>query len=164
MATGGPLAWGLCYNHEMSPSQSYCDDSYKYTYPCTPGAEYYGRGAIPIYWYACTFYIFIIVLLFKFQLLDMNLPCNFYCWYWLIYLSWAGKKLVIVQMIDLIQSFCLSYHYQAAWLINCMVHRANATISIFRFWGSRSNVFDSHESIFFDRFDVLSSFTLISHY
>ncbi|KAH9727881.1 Chitinase-like protein 1 [Citrus sinensis] len=50
VATGGPLAWGLCYNHEMSPSQSYCDDSYKYTYPCTPGAEYYGRGAIPIYW------------------------------------------------------------------------------------------------------------------
>ncbi|XP_058182928.1 chitinase-like protein 1 [Rhododendron vialii] len=50
VATGGPLAWGLCYNREMSPSQSYCDDSYKYTYPCSPGAEYYGRGAIPIYW------------------------------------------------------------------------------------------------------------------
>lgn len=51
MATGGPLAWGLCYNREMSPSQKYCDDSYKYTYPCAPGAEYYGRGANPIYWY-----------------------------------------------------------------------------------------------------------------
>ncbi|GAV58995.1 Glyco_hydro_19 domain-containing protein [Cephalotus follicularis] len=50
VATGGPLAWGLCYNREMSPSQSYCDESYKYTYPCSPGAEYYGRGAIPIYW------------------------------------------------------------------------------------------------------------------
>ncbi|EHA8590461.1 chitinase-like protein 1 [Cocos nucifera] len=48
VATGGPLAWGLCYNHEMSPSQSYCADDYKY--PCTPGAEYYGRGALPVYW------------------------------------------------------------------------------------------------------------------
>ncbi|KAI4378054.1 hypothetical protein MLD38_015594 [Melastoma candidum] len=47
---GGPLAWGLCYNKEMSPTQSYCDDYYKFTYPCTPGAEYYGRGALPIYW------------------------------------------------------------------------------------------------------------------
>jgi hypothetical protein len=51
VATGGPLAWGLCYNHEMSPAQTYCDDYYKVDYPCTPGAEYYGRGAIPIYWY-----------------------------------------------------------------------------------------------------------------
>lgn len=50
VATGGPLAWGLCYNKEMSPSQSYCDDFYKYTYPCSPGVEYYGRGALPIYW------------------------------------------------------------------------------------------------------------------
>lgn len=50
VATGGPFAWGLCYNKEMSPSQSYCDDSYKYTYPCSPGADYYGRGALPIYW------------------------------------------------------------------------------------------------------------------
>ncbi|XP_002515664.2 chitinase-like protein 1 [Ricinus communis] len=50
VATGGPLAYGLCYNREMSPSQSYCDDFYKFTYPCTPGAEYYGRGALPIYW------------------------------------------------------------------------------------------------------------------
>lgn len=52
VATGGPLAWGLCYNREMSPSQDYCDDSdkYKYTYPCNPGASYYGRGAIPVYW------------------------------------------------------------------------------------------------------------------
>nr|ACJ85217.1 unknown [Medicago truncatula]ACJ85223.1 unknown [Medicago truncatula]AFK49011.1 unknown [Medicago truncatula] len=39
VATGGPLAWGLCYNHEMSPAQTYCDDYYKLTYPCTPGAE-----------------------------------------------------------------------------------------------------------------------------
>ncbi|KAK6267494.1 hypothetical protein QUC31_011654 [Theobroma cacao] len=50
VATGGPLAWGLCYNREMSPSQDYCDDSYKYVYPCAPGAQYYGRGALPIYW------------------------------------------------------------------------------------------------------------------
>lgn len=50
MATGGPLAWGLCYNREMSPSQSYCDDSYKFEFPCAPGVEYYGRGAIPVYW------------------------------------------------------------------------------------------------------------------
>lgn len=50
VATGGPLAWGLCYNKEMSPSQSYCDDYYKLTFPCAPGVEYYGRGALPIYW------------------------------------------------------------------------------------------------------------------
>ncbi|XP_051118211.1 chitinase-like protein 1 [Andrographis paniculata] len=50
VATGGPLAWGLCYNKEMSPMQEYCDDFYKYEYPCAPGAQYYGRGAIPIYW------------------------------------------------------------------------------------------------------------------
>lgn len=51
VATGGPTAWGLCYNKELSPSQDYCDDYYKYDYPCAPGAQYYGRGAIPIYWY-----------------------------------------------------------------------------------------------------------------
>ncbi|KAI4344983.1 hypothetical protein L6164_012153 [Bauhinia variegata] len=50
VSTGGPLAWGLCYNHEMSPSQSYCDEYYKLTYPCSPGAEYFGRGALPVYW------------------------------------------------------------------------------------------------------------------
>ncbi|XP_073284269.1 chitinase-like protein 1 [Primulina huaijiensis] len=50
VATGGPLAWGLCYNKEMSPSQDYCDDFFKYEYPCAPGAQYYGRGAIPVYW------------------------------------------------------------------------------------------------------------------
>ncbi|XP_077235832.1 chitinase-like protein 1 [Tasmannia lanceolata] len=49
VATGGPLAWGLCYNHELSPSHSYCDST-NYLYPCTPGVEYYGRGAIPVYW------------------------------------------------------------------------------------------------------------------
>ncbi|KAJ6793197.1 chitinase-like protein 1 [Iris pallida] len=48
VATGGPLAWGLCYNREMSPSQSYCNPDY--LYPCTPGVEYYGRGAIPVFW------------------------------------------------------------------------------------------------------------------
>jgi hypothetical protein len=50
VATGGPMAWGLCYSRELSPSQSYCDESYKYKYPCSPGADYYGRGALPIYW------------------------------------------------------------------------------------------------------------------
>ncbi|KAF7073249.1 hypothetical protein CFC21_078276 [Triticum aestivum] len=49
VATGGPTAWGLCYNHEMSPDQGYCDDSYT-QWPCVKGAEYYGRGAIPVYW------------------------------------------------------------------------------------------------------------------
>ncbi|XP_074271203.1 chitinase-like protein 1 [Silene latifolia] len=47
---GGPSAWGLCYNRELSPSQDYCDDFYKYRYPCTPGVAYFGRGALPIYW------------------------------------------------------------------------------------------------------------------
>lgn len=51
VATGGPLAWGLCYNKEMSPNQLYCDDYFKYTYPCSPGASYHGRGALPLYWY-----------------------------------------------------------------------------------------------------------------
>ncbi|KAK1631924.1 hypothetical protein QYE76_006239 [Lolium multiflorum] len=49
VATGGPLAWGLCYNHELAPDQGYCDDSYT-QYPCVKGVEYYGRGAIPVYW------------------------------------------------------------------------------------------------------------------
>ncbi|XP_074591962.1 chitinase-like protein 1 [Curcuma longa] len=48
VATGGPLAWGLCYNHEMSPSQDYCEKDY--LYPCIDGVQYYGRGAIPVYW------------------------------------------------------------------------------------------------------------------
>ncbi|XP_043713000.1 chitinase-like protein 1 [Telopea speciosissima] len=48
VATGGPLAWGLCYNHEMSPSQSYCNPNY--LFPCSPGVDYYGRGALPVYW------------------------------------------------------------------------------------------------------------------
>ncbi|KAL6845894.1 hypothetical protein ACP4OV_023342 [Aristida adscensionis] len=49
VATGGPTAWGLCYNHEMSPSQIYCDKG-NTQYPCVEGAEYYGRGALPVYW------------------------------------------------------------------------------------------------------------------
>ncbi|KAG6533785.1 chitinase-like protein 1 [Zingiber officinale] len=47
VATGGPLAWGLCYNHEMSPSQDYCTPNY--LYPCAEGASYFGRGALPVY-------------------------------------------------------------------------------------------------------------------
>ncbi|XP_027084699.1 chitinase-like protein 2 [Coffea arabica] len=50
VATGGPLAWGLCYNKEMSPNSIYCDDYYKLTYPCAPGVSYHGRGALPLYW------------------------------------------------------------------------------------------------------------------
>lgn len=55
VATGGPLAWGLCYNKEMSPSQAYCDESYKFEFPCAPGAMYSGRGAIPVYWFVSFF-------------------------------------------------------------------------------------------------------------
>ncbi|XXG65988.1 hypothetical protein AAC387_Pa05g3553 [Persea americana] len=40
VATGGPYAWGLCYNREMSPSQSHCSPNY--LCPCTPGVEYCG--------------------------------------------------------------------------------------------------------------------------
>ncbi|KAM7280501.1 hypothetical protein ACFE04_007635 [Oxalis oulophora] len=50
VATGGTFAWGLCYNKEMSPDKTYCDEYYKYTYPCTPGVSYHGRGALPLYW------------------------------------------------------------------------------------------------------------------
>ncbi|CAN6580340.1 unnamed protein product [Malus baccata var. baccata] len=46
VATGGPYAWGLYYNKEMSPMQSYCDDYHKYIYPCSPGAEHYGRDNV----------------------------------------------------------------------------------------------------------------------
>ena len=70
VATGGPYAWGLCYNKELSPSQSYCDESFKYTFPCAPGADYYGRGAIPIYWYAffeLFAYLFIMLVAFSFD-------------------------------------------------------------------------------------------------
>ncbi|ERN11480.1 hypothetical protein AMTR_s00022p00097040 [Amborella trichopoda] len=42
------ICLGPLYNHEMSPSQSYCDPNY--LYPCAPGVDYYGRGAIPVYW------------------------------------------------------------------------------------------------------------------
>eukprot|EP00252_Welwitschia_mirabilis_P014873 TRINITY_DN32927_c0_g1_i1.p1 TRINITY_DN32927_c0_g1~~TRINITY_DN32927_c0_g1_i1.p1 ORF type:complete len:327 (+),score=5.53 TRINITY_DN32927_c0_g1_i1:311-1291(+) len=42
--------WGLCYNQELSPdsSNTYCQESL--VYPCAPGASYYGRGALPVYW------------------------------------------------------------------------------------------------------------------
>ncbi|XP_057959395.1 chitinase-like protein 1 [Malania oleifera] len=50
VATGGPFAWGLCYNKELSPNGDYCDESFKLEFPCSPGAQYYGRGAIPLYW------------------------------------------------------------------------------------------------------------------
>jgi hypothetical protein len=49
VANASSLAWGLCYNHELSPSQSYCDDSNE-LYRCAEGVEYYGRGALPVYW------------------------------------------------------------------------------------------------------------------
>lgn len=40
--------WGLCYNQELSPDQTYCESSL--VYPCAPGASYHGRGALPVYW------------------------------------------------------------------------------------------------------------------
>ena len=51
MATKEQLAWGLCYNKEMNSNSDYCDGHYKNAYPCAPGVAYYGRGALPIYWY-----------------------------------------------------------------------------------------------------------------
>ena len=52
VATKEPLAWGLCYNKEInSNSYDYCDEHYKNIYPCAPGVAYYGRSALPIYWY-----------------------------------------------------------------------------------------------------------------
>jgi len=48
VAVGGPYAWGLCYKEEMSPDQLYCDQNY--LFPCSPGASYHGRGALPLYW------------------------------------------------------------------------------------------------------------------
>lgn len=32
----------------MSPDQLYCDQNY--LFPCSPGASYHGRGALPLYW------------------------------------------------------------------------------------------------------------------
>ena len=53
VASKEPLEWGLCYNKEMnSNSNIYCDEHDKNIYPCAPGVAYYGRGALPIYWYA----------------------------------------------------------------------------------------------------------------
>jgi hypothetical protein len=49
-AKDGPYAWGLCYNQEMAPEKDYCKTG-DLTYPCAPGAGYYGRGAFPLYWY-----------------------------------------------------------------------------------------------------------------
>ncbi|GMY20884.1 chitinase-like protein 2 [Fagus crenata] len=51
VATREPLACGLCYNKEMNSNSYYCDEHYKNTHPCAPGVAYYGRGALPIYWY-----------------------------------------------------------------------------------------------------------------
>ena len=33
LVIGGPTAWGLCYNHEMSPKEDYCDKM-NMQYPC----------------------------------------------------------------------------------------------------------------------------------
>ena len=51
VATKEQLAWGLCYNKEMNSNSDYCDGHYKNAYPCALGVAYYGRGALPIYWY-----------------------------------------------------------------------------------------------------------------
>ncbi|KAE8769201.1 chitinase-like protein 1 [Hordeum vulgare] len=42
-----PMAWGLCYKREKNPY--YCDDSNE-LYRCVEVVEYYGRGALPVYW------------------------------------------------------------------------------------------------------------------
>lgn len=82
VATGGPTAWGLCYNKELSPSQSYCDDYYKLTYPCAPGVDYYGRGAIPIYWLAipvflALFLFFLLKIISFFHGRELRFPVQF---------------------------------------------------------------------------------------
>ena len=59
MATKEQLEWGSCYKKENNSNSNYCDEHYKKAYPCAPGVSYYGRGALPIYWYLpfqlCTF-------------------------------------------------------------------------------------------------------------
>uniref|UniRef100_A0ACD5X8B2 Uncharacterized protein n=1 Tax=Avena sativa TaxID=4498 RepID=A0ACD5X8B2_AVESA len=45
-----PVAWGLCYNREMSPDQNYYCDNSNELYRCVEGVRYYGRGALPVYW------------------------------------------------------------------------------------------------------------------
>ena len=52
VASREQLARGLCNNKEINSNlYNYCDQHYKDTYPCAPGIAYYGRGALPIYWY-----------------------------------------------------------------------------------------------------------------
>ena len=51
LATMDQLAWGSCYNKEMNSNSNYCDEHYKKAYPCALGIAYFGRGALPIYWY-----------------------------------------------------------------------------------------------------------------
>ena len=51
LATIDQLAWGSCYNKKMNSNSNYCDEHYKKAYPCAPGVAYFGRGALPIYWY-----------------------------------------------------------------------------------------------------------------
>ena len=46
-----PVTCGLCNYKEKNTNFSYCDEHYKDIYPCAPGVAYYGRGALPIYWY-----------------------------------------------------------------------------------------------------------------
>ena len=46
-----PVTCGLCNYKEKNTSFHYCDENYKDIYPCVPGVAYYGRGALPIYWY-----------------------------------------------------------------------------------------------------------------
>lgn len=44
---GGPYAWGLCYNQELSPQSIYCTVDKRYT--CVNGVSYHGRGPRPVY-------------------------------------------------------------------------------------------------------------------
>ncbi|KAK7845824.1 chitinase-like protein 1, partial [Quercus suber] len=43
VATKEPLTWGLCDNKERDSNSHYCDKNFKRTFPCAPGAAYYGR-------------------------------------------------------------------------------------------------------------------------
>ena len=76
VVTGGPLAWGLCFNREMSPSQDYCNDYFKLTYPCAPGAQYYGRGAIPIFWFEAFYPHFFCRVKWVLTLIYSCVPCS----------------------------------------------------------------------------------------
>lgn len=86
-AKDGPYAWGLCYNQEMAPEKDYCKTE-DLTYPCAPGAGYYGRGAFPLYWnynYGPTGKALKVDLLHHPELLSQNetIAWSAAMWYWM---------------------------------------------------------------------------------